>query len=81
MGSTATHRLLSSSELLSKVLANELICSCEAINRTELKPGVGVSRIFGLITQIVPPLIEDRSLSQSTELVSETILSGGLLFS
>ena len=81
MGSTATHRLLSSSELLSKVLANELICSCEAINRTELKPGFGVSRIFGLIAQIVPPLIEDRSLSQSTELVSETILSGGLLFS
>ncbi len=81
MGSTATHRLLSSCELLSKVLANELICSCEAINRIGLEPGIGVSRILNLISGLVPPLIEDRSLSQSTEIVSSTILSGGLLLS
>ncbi|HJM29873.1 MAG TPA: histidine ammonia-lyase [Candidatus Thalassarchaeaceae archaeon] len=81
MGSTATYRLLASSELLSKVLANELICSCEAINRIGLKPGVGVSSIQSLISELVPPLIEDRSLSISTEVVSNTILSGGLLLS
>ena len=78
MGATGAHRSLQSSILLSQVLANEFICSTEAIEAIEESPGIGVAKLVSWVRSHVERLDGDRSMTSECEQLSESILDGGL---
>jgi len=78
MGATGTYRSMMATQLLSQVLANELICSTEAINRISERPGDGVSRIVSWVRQHSRPFDGDRVMSSECESLSNDLLNGGL---
>ena len=78
MGATGTYRSLKSTQLLSQVLANELICSAEAIDRITEKPGSGVSKIVYWVRTHVRPFEGDRAMTSECEALSNDLLDGGL---
>ena len=61
---------------LSQVIANELICSSEALDRIEERPGAGVAKIHEWVRKHVLPLEADRSMSEECEELSKVILNG-----
>ena len=78
MGATGTYRSLKSSQLLSQVLANELICSAEAIDRIAESPGSGVSKIVAWVRSHVQQFEGDRVMTSESEALSNDLLKGGL---
>lgn len=78
MGATGTYRSLKSSLLLSQVLANELICSAEAIDRLPENSGAGVSKVIRWIRTHVTSFDGDRVMSSECETLSSELLNGGL---
>tara|TARA_Y100000588_G_scaffold162449_1_gene176498 strand:+ start:5333 stop:6856 length:1524 start_codon:yes stop_codon:yes gene_type:complete len=78
MGATGSFRALQSSRLLSQVLANEMLCSSEALDRIEEEPGNGVSEVHKWIRTIVSPLERDRPMTDECEALSNAILEGQL---
>ena len=78
MGATGTYRSFKATKLLSQALANELVCSSEALDRISEKPGDGVSKIHKFIRTIVAPLESDRPLTKECESLSNAILLGEL---
>ncbi|MBO96405.1 MAG: histidine ammonia-lyase [Euryarchaeota archaeon] len=78
MGATGSFRTMNSTRLLSNVIANEMICACEALERISERPGSGVAKIRDWVRGIVPPLDGDRQLSDDTRNLSRAILEGGL---
>ena len=78
MGATGTYRSLKSTQLLSQVLANELICSAEAIDRITEKSGSGVSKIVYWVRTHVRPFDGDRAMTSECEALSNDLLGGGL---
>lgn len=78
MGATGTHRALRSSILLSQVLANELVCSTEALDWIGESPGAGVGKVKQWVRKHVDRLEGDRSLTQECENLSKAILDGEL---
>ena len=78
MGATGTYRSLKSSQLLSQVLANELICSAEAIERINESAGSGVSKIVDWVRTFVLSYNGDRVMTSECEDLSNNLLSGGL---
>ncbi|MED5375432.1 MAG: aromatic amino acid lyase, partial [Candidatus Thermoplasmatota archaeon] len=78
MGATGSFRTMNSTRLLTNVIANEIICACEALERIPESPGSGVAKIRDWVRGIVPPLDGDRQLSDDTMKLSRAILEGGL---
>ena len=78
MGATGTYRTYIATTYLSQVLANELICANEALNRIPEKSGQGVELIHNWIGKYVEPLLSDRSMTNECEDVSSKLLSGEL---
>ena len=78
MGATGTYRSLKSSQLLSQVLSNELICSAEAIDRIPMGAGSGVSRVVEWVRTHVRPFEGDRAMTSECESLSKDLLNGGL---
>ncbi|MFL2974777.1 MAG: histidine ammonia-lyase [Candidatus Thalassarchaeaceae archaeon] len=78
MGATGTFRALQSSILLSQVLANELVCSVEALDGIAETPGAGVAKVSEWVRKHVHGLDGDRSLTKECENLSMAILDGGL---
>ena len=78
MGATGTFRALQSSILLSQVLANELVCSAEALDGIAETPGAGVAKVSEWVRKHVDGLDGDRSLTKECENLSIAILDGGL---
>ncbi|MDG1540554.1 MAG: histidine ammonia-lyase [Candidatus Thalassarchaeaceae archaeon] len=78
MGATGTFRALQSSILLSQVLANELVCSAEALDGIAETPGAGVGKVSEWVRKHVDGLDGDRSLTKECENLSMAILDGGL---
>lgn len=76
MGATGSFRALQTSRLLSQVLANEMVCSSEALDRIEEKPGKGVYEVHKWVRTIVSPLERDRSMTNQCEELSHAILEG-----
>ena len=76
MGATGTYRSLKASKYLSQVLANELICATEALDRISESPGIGVQKIKDWVRTKVDKLETDRSLTKECELLSCGILDG-----
>ncbi|HJM24266.1 MAG TPA: histidine ammonia-lyase [Candidatus Thalassarchaeaceae archaeon] len=78
MGATGTYRALQSSILLAQVLANELICSVEALDRIDDAPGSGVGRVVEWVRNYVGMLDGDRSMTEESETLSKAILDGSM---
>ena len=78
MGATGTFRTLKATKLLSQVIANELICSAEALDRIDEDPGEGVTKIHAWIRDSVASLEIDRSLTKECETLSEQIFGGSI---
>jgi len=67
-----------STVLLSQVLANEMVCSAEAIGRIDENAGSGVIRIVDWVRQYVQPYQGDRSMTAECESLSRHLLDGGI---
>jgi histidine ammonia-lyase len=78
MGATSTFRSMRSTVLLSQVIANELICSNEALRRTDLDAGLGVRKTTEWVSSQVPALTSDRAMSEECMNLAQALLLGGL---
>ena len=78
MGATGTFRSLQSTELLSQVLANELICAAEALDRIPHKPGEGVAEIHMWVRKYVDQYDGDSVMSKECTTLSNQLLAGSL---
>lgn len=78
MGATGTYRTFRATEFLSQVIANEMICSAEALGRIVERPGKGVACVADWIRSHVPPLEADRGMTADCERLSSALLKGEL---
>ena len=78
MGATGTFRSLQSTVLLSQVLANELICGTEALDRIPHKPGGGVAEIHIWVRKFVDQYDGDSVMSKECTTLSNQLLDGSL---
>ena len=78
MGATGTFRSLQSTELLGQVLANELICASEALDRIPHKPGEGVADIHLWVRKYVDQYDGDSVMSKECTTLSNQLLDGSL---
>ena len=78
MGATSTFRSMQSTMLLAQVIANELICSSEALRRTDLDAGLGVRTTTEWVGSQVPALTSDRAMSEECMNLARALLSGRL---
>ena len=78
MGATGTYRSLQSTILLSQVLANELICSTEALDRIPYQPGIGVGIIRNWVRGQVAKYTGDKVMSDECSNLSDNLLNGQL---
>ena len=78
MGATSTFRSMQSTMLLAQVIANELICSSEALRRTDLDAGLGVRTTTEWVSSQVPALTSDRAMSEECMNLAQALLLGGL---
>lgn len=78
MGATGTYRSLQSTILLSQVLANELICSTEALDRIPHQPGTGVGIIYNWVRSHVAKYTGDKVMSDECSNLSDNLLKGHL---
>ena len=78
MGATGAFRSFQSTELLSQVLANELICATEALDRIPHKPGQGVAGIHHWVREYVGQYNGDTVMSEECTTLSNQLLDGSL---
>jgi histidine ammonia-lyase len=77
MGWGAGKKLFPVLDNVRRVLAIEILCAVQGIEyRSPLRPGPGTARIVEAVRTHVPPLDEDRSLSDEIELVARLIADG-----
>ena len=79
MGATSCWNLTKSCELLSQVLACELLIACEALEYTNLKPSPHVECLYKLVRKVAEPLVSDRSTASEIEKISNELYAGGWL--
>ncbi|MCE1248570.1 MAG: histidine ammonia-lyase [Firmicutes bacterium] len=80
MGSISALKLLKILDHTRKVLAIELLASCEAMEyRKPLKPAPVTGKTYEMIREISPRLTEDRSLSIDIEKVDELLKNEGFI--
>ena len=60
------------------MIANEMVCSSEALDTIDQNSGAGVSKIHNWVRTIVSPLESDRSMTQECEALSKAIVRGDL---
>jgi histidine ammonia-lyase len=75
MGATGAYRTFKASKLLSKVISSELICSTQALENIPEKASDSVMLIYSWIRKYVSKLVEDRSTSSDTNIISDKILT------
>ena len=78
MGATGAFRSLQSTELLGQVLANELICAAEALDRIPHQPGEGVAEIHLWVRKYVDQYDGDSVMSKDCTTLSNHLLDGSL---
>ena len=74
MGATGTFRSLKSTTLLSQVIANELVCSIESLERLSIQPGNGVVNLKKFVRKYVEPFEGDRVMSQECQSLANSML-------
>lgn len=79
MGMAAARKVRRTVSLLETVLAVELLCAVQAVEfHRPLRAGAGVERVVSAVRTRVPPLVEDRILSDDIAAVVELVRSGAL---
>ncbi len=74
MGPTAGMKALRVVDNLRRVLAIELLSAAQAMYlQRPLKPGPRIAAVYDRIREFVPPLEEDRNLSDDIELIADKI--------
>ena len=77
MGMTGALKFRTIVENAEYLLAIELLAAAEALEfRRPLKGGVGVERAYQEVRSIVPPSIEDRSMSRDIEVIAAALREG-----
>ena len=62
-----------------KVVAIEMLCAAQGIEyRSPLLPAPGTAAMVGLVRAHVPPLSEDRSLTDEIEAIAALIADGSV---
>ena len=75
MGATASYRTFKASKLLSLVISNELICSCQALDNISEKPSKSVGKIHKWLRNYVSKIEGDRSTTKDTEIIAKLLLT------
>ena len=79
MGWGAGRKLFQVLDNISRVLAVEILCAVQGIDyRRPLEPSPRVASIVRRVREVVPPLEDDRVLSDEIEVVSDLIRDGRL---
>ena len=79
MGMAAARKVRRSVSLLETVLGVEVLCAVQAVEfHRPLRAGAGVERAVSTVREGVPPLVEDRALSDDIDSVVELVRSGAL---
>jgi histidine ammonia-lyase len=79
MGWGAGKKLLEVLDNVRRVLAIEILCAVQGIDyRAPLQPAAGTAAAVSIVRHHVPPLTEDRSLSNEIEIVANLIADGSL---
>lgn len=77
MGMTGALKFRTIVENAEHLLAIELLAAAEALEfRRPLKGGVGVERAYQTVRALVPPAIEDRSMSRDIEMIAAALREG-----
>jgi histidine ammonia-lyase len=77
MGMTGALKFRTIVENAEYLLAIELLAAAEALEfRRPLKGGVGVERAYQTVRALVPPSIEDRSMSRDIEVIAAALREG-----
>lgn len=79
MGMAAARKVRRCVALLETVLAVELLCGAQAVEcHRPLRAGAGVERALKVVRSRVPPLVDDRVLSEDIGAVVELVRAGTL---
>lgn len=78
MGMTAADLTSQAVERLTRVLACEILCSCQAIDLDAGEPGMQVARLQDRVRAVVPELHEDRPPAADIDGISSLIEAGDL---
>jgi histidine ammonia-lyase len=77
MGMTSATKLRSIVKLAEMATAIELMTAAQGLeHHAPLAPGRGVKQAYEIVRSLVPPLIEDRSMSGDIEKLAEAIVQG-----
>ena len=76
MGATSCWNLIKSCDLITKVLACELLTACEALEYLDDKPSKHVECLYNLVRKISKPLTADRSTSNELEMIAVELYEG-----
>jgi histidine ammonia-lyase len=61
-----------------RVIAVELLCAAEGVDRRPRRPGRGTAAVHSLIREVVPPLDHDRPPGPAIEAITALVVSGTL---
>jgi histidine ammonia-lyase len=78
MGMTAALLAIASCDALATLFAVEALCAAQAVDLSEGRLGDGSGRLFALIREHVPTLVEDRPPANDITAVAGLITSGGV---
>jgi len=78
MGATACYKLILQNQNLSRVIACELICAVEGLRYNENHPSPALLAAVNWVSERVPELTGDRSMSQDIQTISEDLINGAL---
>jgi len=78
MGWGAGRKLGSVLDNATRVVAVELLCAAEGVDRRSLRPGVGTGAVHAAIRRVVPPLEHDRPPGPAIEAIATLIAAGAL---
>ena len=78
MGATACYKLIQQNQNLSRVIACELICAVEGLRHNENNPSPALLAAVNWVSERVPELTGDRSMSHEIQRVSEGLIRGTL---
>lgn len=78
MSATSAMQAAEVLERIRRVIAIELLCGAQALEFLDLAPGQGVQAVYRAIRREVPPLTDDRPLTEDIRAVDALIARGDL---
>jgi histidine ammonia-lyase len=78
MGMTSALLALDAGDRAETVVAIEALCAAQALELVPGRPGAGVARLYELVRERVPALVEDRPPAPDIDAVRELVARGSL---